>query len=121
MTPAEATALAGCPVLVVDGNATSRGAVEAMLRRLGMQPHAFGDAASALAEVGRRALQGSTPYALAVIDVHVNGGEGFDLVGRSDGGALAAERSILLISAADRNDTFARCEALGSPAISSNR
>jgi signal transduction histidine kinase/DNA-binding response OmpR family regulator len=111
--PEEATALAGRPVLVVDGNATSRAAIETMLRRFGMQPHGFGDTASALEDAGRRALTGREPYALAIVDAYVSDGAGFDLVGRLDRGSLPAERSILLLSAADRNDAFARCQALG--------
>jgi signal transduction histidine kinase/DNA-binding response OmpR family regulator/HPt (histidine-containing phosphotransfer) domain-containing protein len=113
LTPEEATALAGRPVLVVDGNATSRAALVAMLRRLGVQPHTFGDAAAALEDASRAAREGSPPYALALIDAHLGGDHGFELVERLDRAALPAGRSILLLSAADRNDTFARCQALG--------
>ncbi len=62
--------LQGLPVLVADGNTTTRAVVADVLRSWGMLPVLVGDGDEALAELHRAAAAGA-PYRLALCDSHM--------------------------------------------------
>jgi CheY-like chemotaxis protein/HPt (histidine-containing phosphotransfer) domain-containing protein len=78
-----------------------------------MRPQACGGGEAAVGEVERRAVAGAEPFALAIVDAHLPGPDGFSLAERWAGQGWPAGRVVLLLSAADRNDTSALCREIG--------
>jgi signal transduction histidine kinase/DNA-binding response OmpR family regulator len=93
------SSLAGVRVLAVDDNATNREILVTHLSAAGMECETFNDGPSALRALKLRA-DAKTPYALALIDHHMPGMDGVELVRRirSDS-SIAAVHVIMLGSA----------------------
>jgi PAS domain S-box-containing protein len=110
--PATPGALQDLRVLVVDDNDTNRRILDEMLRHWRMKPSTADGARAAIDLMDRAALAGA-PYQLLVLDAHMPGMDGFDLVGeikrRPDRDAAGI---IMLTSAGQRGDA-ARCRELG--------
>ena len=70
--------LAGVRVLVVDDNMTNRTVVTGLLAGWNMDAHAVADADQALTAL-RQAADAGTPYAVALLDMHMPGLDGLDL------------------------------------------
>ncbi|HEY6137762.1 MAG TPA: response regulator, partial [Thermoanaerobaculia bacterium] len=112
LAPAPASvSLAGKRVLVVDDNSTNRRIFRQTLVNEGALVDEAKDAASGLVAI--RTAAADRPYALALLDVRMAGGDGFDLAQqvRNDP-AIAATALLLLTSAGHRGDA-ARCRELG--------
>jgi PAS domain S-box-containing protein len=109
---ADASQLAGIPVLVVDDNATNRRVLDGLLTGWGMRPSSVNSAAAAQEALIRERERG-TPYPLIISDVHMPDTDGFSLVAalrrNSDWGSLR----IILLTSANRNGDAARCRELG--------
>ncbi len=100
--------LGGLPVLVVDDNAASRQLLCSMLQGLQLQPVAVPDSTQALAEC-ERAFKAGSPYALALLDAHMPGMDGFELASQLRQQAFAAPALVMLLTTDALCDTLARC------------
>ncbi|HXE81937.1 MAG TPA: response regulator, partial [Gemmatimonadales bacterium] len=103
--------LAGKRMLIVDDNSTNRRIFRNMLSGEGALVDEAKDVESALRQL--RAAAPDRAYALALVDVHMAGRDGFDLAAdvRNDP-AIAATPLLMLTSAGLRGDA-ARCRELG--------
>jgi PAS domain S-box-containing protein len=110
--PADAGALAGLRVLVVDDNATNRRILEEVVREWGMESVAAADGAAALAEVELAEAAGA-PFALVLLDAMMPDMDGFGVAERLKLHKRAAERTVLMLSSADQFGDAARCRDLG--------
>lgn len=103
----------GMRVLVVDDNETHRRILEEMLVNWGLQPTLAEDGPSAL----RLLRDCSRSFRFALIDAHMPGMDGFDLIetiGREKGGAQELRSSIILMLASgDRPSDIRRSRELG--------
>ncbi len=104
--------LQGRSVLILDDNASSRTILADMVAGWRMKPTAVGDVAAARHAI-EQAVQQSEPFALALIDAHVPGPQGFDLAAELRDRPEAARSVILLLSSSDRQADSSRCRALG--------
>jgi signal transduction histidine kinase/DNA-binding response OmpR family regulator len=103
--------LGGLSVLAVDDNATARGILEGMLRRLGLRPRVAGDPAAALAELDRAAAA-EEPFTLVLVDSALAETDGVSLIKQmKERGAHAVP--ILMLSSADRHEDITRFRQLG--------
>ncbi len=100
------------PVLVVDDNATNRLILEEVLAGWGMRPVLADSAAAALAHLYRAQTAG-TSFALALIDVHMPGVDGFTLVERIREQPAWAKLPLLLLTSGGRPGDVSRCRQLG--------
>jgi PAS domain S-box-containing protein len=110
--PAVTADLKGVPVLVVDDNATNRLILEETLGGWGMQPTPAENAVRALALL-EEAHAAGTPFALALVDVHMPVVDGFTLVGRIREQPGLAGLRLLLLTSGGRLGDLARCRELG--------
>jgi signal transduction histidine kinase/DNA-binding response OmpR family regulator len=94
--------LRGVRVLYVDDHAKSRQLVQADLARCGLVCDVAADGQEALRAI-RRARAEGTPFALAIIDMHMPGPSGLDVARIVAGDrTLSGTRIVLLTSLADR-------------------
>jgi CheY-like chemotaxis protein len=100
-------------VLVVDDNPASRIALEGCLKSWGMQPHVVGNARAAQELVGRQSTR-EQPFAVALVDAHMPGNDGFsfaDWLRREAAGRVGP--TIMLLHSVDRAADVARCDEIG--------
>ena len=100
-------------VLVVDDNPASRTALEGCLKSWGMQPHIAGNARAAQELVERRSTR-EQPFAVALVDAHMPGNDGFsfaDWLRREGAGRVGP--TIMLLHSVDRTADLARCDEIG--------
>jgi PAS domain S-box-containing protein len=101
------------PVLVVDDNSTHLAILDEMLRNWGFKP--------TLAENGPQALgllkSAERPFRFALIDAHMPGMDGFQLIERiiqsTSGGEGVSTAVILMLASGDRPGDIRRCRELG--------
>jgi PAS domain S-box-containing protein len=103
--------LAGKRVLVVDDNGTNRRIFRSMLSGDGALVDEAKDVDSALALL-RRASPDQA-YALALVDVHMAGRDGFDLAAEVRSDARIAGTPLLMLTSAGLRGDAARCRELG--------
>jgi len=104
--------LRGLPVLVVDDNATNRRILEERLSQWQMKPTVTNGARSAL-ETIERAHRAGAPFALALIDAHMPGMDGFDLARRIKKYRSSARPALIMLTSAGQRGDFAQCRKLG--------
>jgi two-component system, sensor histidine kinase and response regulator len=99
-------------VLVVDDNPASRAALVGCLQSWGMQPHAVADARAAQEQI--RDGGASEPFAVALVDAHMPGVDGFSLADwiRREA-ADHVESTVMLLHSVDRSADIARCDQIG--------
>ena len=103
----------GARVLVVDDNAKSRDALARTLSSWTMQPVEAGDAIAGLAAL-RAEPAGEPSFAVLLIDAHMPGVDGFEMVQRwRQTGSAGHSKIVMLLNPGDRSRDAARCEALG--------
>jgi two-component system sensor histidine kinase/response regulator len=102
----------GMPVLIVDGNATSRRIVTQLLERWNMRPTSASSAAEALATL-HRAAQDGDPFALVVADAHMPDMEGLDLAGHIQRSRQLTAAILMMLTSADQRSELARCRERG--------
>jgi PAS domain S-box-containing protein len=99
------------PVLVVDDNATNRRILEEMLNHWHMAPTGAGNGAMALELLFTRRLQ-ARPYRLLLIDVHMPGMDGFELVRRIRQDPDNSDLVIMILTSSGQRGDAARCREL---------
>src|SRR5580704_957488 len=100
-------------VLVVDDNPASRVALEGCLKSWGMQPQVVGNARAAQELVERQSTR-EQPFAVALVDAHMPGNDGFtfaDWLRREAAGRVGP--TIMLLHSVDRTADLARCDEIG--------
>jgi CheY-like chemotaxis protein len=111
INPAEAN-LDGLSVLVVDDNATNRLILSENVAAWGMRP-ALADSAGRALGMLEEARRAGTPFDLALIDVHMPGGDGFTLVEQIRRRPDLAGLRVLLLTSGSRPGDLARARELG--------
>jgi len=104
--------LQGLPVLVVDDNATNRRILEEVLGHWQMKVTAVDGARLALAALERAGSNGE-PFALALIDGHMPGMDGFTLAERIQETPQSAGTTLVLLTSGGQPGDVARCRELG--------
>jgi PAS domain S-box-containing protein len=100
------------PVLIVDDNAINRRILEEVFMNWRMRPLAVDGGAAALAELEKTSRTGQ-PFAVALLDGHMPGMDGFALAQRiTQDRRFAGTKLVMLTSAGDPEDV-ARCRKLG--------
>jgi two-component system, sensor histidine kinase and response regulator len=98
--------------LIVDDNETNRKVLDRILRTWTMQPTCVADGVNALAEM-ELACAKNTPFKLVIIDGHMPGMDGFELVARiRQDPRMVGSMVMMLTSSEQRGDTD-RCRELG--------
>jgi two-component system sensor histidine kinase/response regulator len=100
-------------VLVVDDNPASRAALEDCLKSWGMQPRVVDNARAAQDLVERHSSR-EQPFAVALVDAHMPGPDGFsfaDWLRREAAGRVGP--TIMLLHSVDRTSDLARCDEIG--------
>ena len=110
--PADAPALAGLNVLVVDDNATNRRILTDTLRGWQMNAVAAESAPQALSEI-ESAFARNHPFALIVTDVHMPEMDGFQLVEKIKSSPHRADAIILMLTSAEQQRQIEHCRQLG--------
>ena len=110
--PAAIADLQGLPVLIVDDNGASLGAMEELLRQWGMNPGTAGCGASALAEWEAAAAAGR-PYRLVITDEQMPGMDGYHLIQRLRESPVPPAAAIMVLSSPDRTVATQHCLELG--------
>src|SRR5262245_58048383 len=100
------------PVLVVDDNETSRGALEGWLRGWGTQPTGVGDGPAAL-EVLREAAAAGRPFALVVLDSRLRGDEALALAAHVRQAPELAGTGVVLLLTEDQPRELIHSQELG--------
>jgi len=109
---AEARAIRGTRVLVVDDNATNRLILDEMLGTWGMSPASASGGGEALRLLGE-ARRAGEPFALIISDVHMPEMDGFQLAGEIKREASVSSTIIMMLTSGDRPGDVARCEEMG--------
>jgi CheY-like chemotaxis protein len=109
---ADAAALHGLPVLIVDDNATNRRILVELLRGWRMKPVAVADGAAALAAMRRTHGEGR-PFPLALLDGHMPEMDGFELAERIRTAPELGGTSLILLTSSGKPGDRSRCRSLG--------
>ena len=104
--------LTGVKVLVVDDNQTNRRILEEMLKGWKMQPTLADGGPAALVEMHRAANNG-TPFDLVLTDCHMPQMDGFMFVEELKKHPDLARSTIMMLTSADRQGAYERCNQLG--------
>jgi two-component system sensor histidine kinase/response regulator len=111
--PGERQDLHDLRVLVVDDNPASRAALEDCLKSWGMQPRVVGNAWAAQDLVERQSTR-DEPFAVALVDAHMPGFDGFSFANwlrRAAAGRVGP--TVMLLHSVDRASDLARCDEIG--------
>jgi two-component system, sensor histidine kinase and response regulator len=106
----------GQRVLIVDDNSASRAALEESVRAWGLSPMSVADAQSAVGLIERMA-PAEQSFAVALVDAHMPGFDGFSLVEwikRTASNRVSA--SVMLLHSVNRAAEAERCEQVGAAA-----
>jgi two-component system, sensor histidine kinase and response regulator len=104
--------LRGVKVLIVDDNRTNRGILERMLRNWEMKSGSVEGGKEALAQLSF-ARNAGEPYRLILMDMHMPGMDGFELVERVRQNPELATTTIMMLTSADHRQDASRCRTLG--------
>jgi signal transduction histidine kinase/CheY-like chemotaxis protein len=104
--------LAGAPVLIVDGNQTSRAILVETLRARWMKPVAVETGEAALATLSQARAAGS-PFPLAILDLRMRDMDGFTLAACIRAQAELRDTRLFLLTAAGRRVDAARSKEIG--------
>jgi CheY-like chemotaxis protein len=104
--------LRGMSVLVVDDNATNRRILEEVLGHWQMKVTAADGGRAALAALERAGAAGE-PFALALIDGHMPGMDGFTLAERIQQEPQTAGTTLVMLTSGGQPGEVARCRELG--------
>ena len=108
----ELSPFAGLRVLVVDDSAAHRHILEQMVAGLQMRP-ILADGGPAALDAMRRSKAAGTPFALALVDAHMPGMDGFALIEKAREGPPLADTIIMMLDVIDPASQVARCRTLG--------
>jgi two-component system, sensor histidine kinase and response regulator len=100
--------LAGVRLLVVDDSASSRGILYKALKTWGLKVALAGSADEALHELGEAARQGRA-YQVLIVDGHMPGKDGFDLIREVKQSPEAAPATLMMLTSDDYYASVRRC------------
>jgi PAS domain S-box-containing protein len=112
LVPADPGRLCGLPVLVVDDNATNRRILERTLRGWQLHPVTVDGGVAALEALLAGARAGK-PFALALLDGHMPGMDGFALAEQIRAQPELAGLTVLMLTSGGQPGDIARCRRLG--------
>jgi PAS domain S-box-containing protein len=99
-------------VLIVDDNRTNRGILEGLLKNWGMTPASVQGGEEALSQL-RAARESGDPYKVILIDLHMPGMDGFELIERIHQVPGTAPATIMMLTPGGQRGEAARCAELG--------
>jgi signal transduction histidine kinase/DNA-binding response OmpR family regulator len=99
-------------VLVVDDNRTNRRILEGMLGRWEMKSSSVADGKEALTKLSD-AQEAGEPFALILMDMHMPGMDGFELIEKIRHSPHASTATIMMLTSAGHRGDAARCQELG--------
>jgi two-component system sensor histidine kinase/response regulator len=112
LVPADAVALRGLPVLVVDDNATNRRVLEEMLTGWRMVATLAASAPEALRAL-HEARQSGRPFPLVLTDVQMPEADGFALAEAIKKDPATADAAVVVLTSVGQPGDAARCRELG--------
>jgi signal transduction histidine kinase/CheY-like chemotaxis protein len=100
------------PVLIIDDHASNRCILRKLLERWGMQPD---DAASGAEGLKRmeEALASGRPYRLILLDQHMPGMDGFEVLRHVRGQSKLRDKPIMMLTSGDQSTARAKCAEFG--------
>jgi signal transduction histidine kinase/CheY-like chemotaxis protein len=104
--------LRGVRVLVVDDNRTNRRILEGMLGRWEMKSSSVEHGKEALTKLSE-AQEAGEPFALILMDMHMPGMDGFELIERIRQSPHPFTATIMMLTSAGHRGDAARCQELG--------
>jgi signal transduction histidine kinase/CheY-like chemotaxis protein len=104
--------LYGMPILIIDDNATNRRILSELTRQWKMKPHLCDSGESGLAEL-LRAASGGNPYRLLLLDEHMPGIDGMEVLDRIRQNPLLQSVVIMMLTSCDQVKSAARCRQMG--------
>jgi two-component system sensor histidine kinase/response regulator len=97
---------------VVDDNRTNRRILEGMLGHWEMKSSSVEDGKEALTRLSE-AQEAGEPFALILMDMHMPGMDGFELIERIQQSPHASTATIMMLTSAGHRGDAARCQELG--------
>jgi signal transduction histidine kinase/CheY-like chemotaxis protein len=104
--------LQGMPTLIIDDNATNRKILFELTRQWKMKPHTCDSGESGFAELSRAAAEGS-PYRLLLLDEHMPGMDGMEVLDRIRRNPALQSVVIMMLTSRDQVESAARCRKMG--------
>jgi len=104
--------LQGLPILIIDDNATNRRILSELTRQWKMKPHMCDSGESGLAELSRAATEGN-PYRLLLLDEHMPGMDGMEVLDRIRRNPGLQSVVIMMLTSCDQVESAARCRQMG--------
>jgi two-component system, sensor histidine kinase and response regulator len=104
--------LQGMPTLIIDDNATNRRILFELTRQWKMKPHTCDSGESGLTELIRAASEGS-PYRLLLLDEHMPGMDGMEVLDRIRQNPALQNVVIMMLTSRDQVESAARCRQMG--------
>jgi signal transduction histidine kinase/CheY-like chemotaxis protein len=104
--------LQGIPTLIIDDNATNRKILFELTRKWKMKPHMCDSGESGLAELSRAASEGN-PYRLLLLDEHMPGMDGMEVLDRLRQNPALQNVVIMMLTSRDQVESAARCRKMG--------
>jgi two-component system, sensor histidine kinase and response regulator len=104
--------LHGMPTLIIDDNATNRRILSELTGQWKMKPHTCDSGESGLAELSRAASEGS-PYRLLLLDEHMPGMDGMEVLNRIRRNPALESVVIMMLTSSDQVESAALCRRMG--------
>jgi signal transduction histidine kinase/CheY-like chemotaxis protein len=104
--------LQGIPTLIIDDNATNRRILSELTGQWKMKPHTCDSGESGLAELSRAASEG-TPYRLLLLDEHMPGMDGIEVLERIRRNPALESVVIMMLTSSDQIESAALCRKMG--------
>jgi signal transduction histidine kinase/CheY-like chemotaxis protein len=104
--------LRGMRTLIIDDNATNRRILSELTGQWEMKPHTCDSGESGLAELSRAASEGN-PYRLLLLDEHMPGMDGMEVLDRIRQNPALQNIVIMMLTSQDQVESAARCRQRG--------
>jgi two-component system, sensor histidine kinase and response regulator len=104
--------LRGMLTLIIDDNATNRRILSELTGQWKMKPHTCDSGESGLAELSRAASEG-TPYRLLLLDEHMPGMDGIEVLERIRRNPALESVVIMMLTSSDQIESAALCRKMG--------
>jgi two-component system sensor histidine kinase/response regulator len=104
--------LRGMPTLIIDDNATNRGILSELTVQWKMKPHTCDSGESGLRELSRATAEGN-PYRLLLLDEHMPGMDGMEVLDRIRQNPALQNIVIMMLTSHDQVESAALCRQRG--------
>jgi signal transduction histidine kinase/CheY-like chemotaxis protein len=104
--------LRGMPILIIDDNATNRRILSELTGQWRMKPHTCDSGESGLAELSRAASEGN-PYRLLLLDEHMPGMDGMEVLDRIRRNPALESVVIMMLTSCNQIKSAALCRQMG--------